>query len=186
MKTMAGAVLLTLVVPLGAAGQEPVEPRRARPEQPPREEAWKLVDAYIISNLQESLELSDAQFVKLLPLVKTLQSGRRDFAQRRVRILGEMRRLLRSGQATEPGIAELMAELRALETDHPESLRRQLDAIDAVLSPVQQAKFRILELEVERRIRELMQRMRSPEDRADPRDRRQPRPQPQPEPRQPL
>lgn len=186
MKTLAGAVLLALVVPLAAAGQEPAEPRRPRGGQPPREEAWKLVDAYIISNLQESLELSDAQFVKLLPLVKTLQSGRRDFAQRRVRILGEMRRLLRSGQATEPGIAELMAELRALETDHPESLRRQLDAIDAVLSPVQQAKFRILELEVERRIRELMQRMRGPEDRADPRDRRQPRPQPQTEPRQPL
>ena len=36
-----------------------------------------MVDAYIVSNLQESLGLTDEQFVRLLPLVKRLQSERR-------------------------------------------------------------------------------------------------------------
>jgi len=73
---------------LGALAQEPEPARPPRAEPPPREEAWKLVDAYILSNLQESLGLSDEQFVKLLPLVKTLQASRRGFMQRRGELIG--------------------------------------------------------------------------------------------------
>ena len=32
-----------------------------------------MVDAYVVSNLQESLGLSDEQFAKAIPLVKKLQ-----------------------------------------------------------------------------------------------------------------
>lgn len=173
MRPMACVLALTLVAPLGAAAQETAVPRPRRAEAPPREEAWKLVDAYVISNLQESLGLSDEQFVKLLPLLKSLQTGRRGFAQRRSELIAEMRRLLRSGEATEARIDGLMKQLRALETDEPEALRRQVAAIDAVLSPVQQAKFRILEAEVERRIRELMQQMRRPANAREWQERRQ-------------
>ena len=45
-----------------------------------RDETFRLMDAYLISNLQESLGLTDEQFVKALPLVKKLQSDRRDSA----------------------------------------------------------------------------------------------------------
>jgi hypothetical protein len=176
---MACALTLALLAPPGAAAQEPQAQRPGRADAPPREEAWKLVDAYIISNLQESLGLSDEQFVKLLPLVKALQTGRRGFMQRRAELIAQMRRMLRSGEATETQIDGLMKQLRAVEMEEPENLRRQVAAIDAVLSPVQQAKFRILELEVERRIRELMQQMRRPANGRDRPDRRQPEPEPQ-------
>src|ERR1700682_6122754 len=56
----------------------------------PREEAFKMIDAYIVSNLQESLDLTDEQFVKLLPLVKRLQSDRRAVLQRRQQALMEV------------------------------------------------------------------------------------------------
>ncbi len=119
-----------------------------------------MVDAYFVSNLQESLGLSDEQFVRLLPMVKRLQNDRRQLAQRRQRALQEMRKLLQAGNATEGRLEDLLRELKAVESEQPTVVRRDLDAIDGVLTPVQQAKYRILELEVERKIRDVMTQMR--------------------------
>jgi hypothetical protein len=150
--------------PEGGAGRKQ---RRAA-----RDEVFKMVDAYIVSNLQEGLGLGDDAFVKVLPLVKRLQSDRRSFAQRRHRALGELRRTLESGAATEARVAALLAEIKGVEVEEPAALRRDMEAIDAALDPVQQAKFRVLEAEVERRIRELASRMRR--ERQDDRQRRAP------------
>jgi Spy/CpxP family protein refolding chaperone len=125
-----------------------------------RGEAFKMVDAYIVSNLQESVGLSDEQFTRILPLVKRLQNDRRELAQRRGRALGEMRRVLESGTATEARVLELLKDVKEVESTQHETVRRDMDAIDQVLTPVQQAKFRLLEGEVERKIRALMEDLR--------------------------
>lgn len=165
---------MLLVAAAVTSAAQPAQPRR------PRDEAHRMVDAYIVSNLQESLGLTDEQFVKLLPLVKRLQKDRREFATRRIGTLQEMRRLLESGSATEPRVGELLKEVKAVEAEEPQAVRRNVEAIDAVLTPLQQAKYRLLEVEVDRKIRELMARMR---DQARPRWRmggEAPEPPPQP------
>jgi Spy/CpxP family protein refolding chaperone len=126
----------------------------------PRDEAFKMVDAYIVSNLQESVGISDEQFARILPLVKRLQNDRRELAQRRGRALAEMRRVLESGTATETRVLDLLKDVKTVESTQHETLRRDMDAIDQVLTPVQQAKFRVLEGEVERKIRALMEDLR--------------------------
>jgi hypothetical protein len=125
-----------------------------------RDEAFKMVDAYIVSQLQESLGLTDAQFAKALPLVKKLQTDRREYFLGRARLLREMRRMLRSGSATEAEVVAKLKELKALDDEGPAKTRKDLDALDAVLSEIQQAKYQVLELEVEQRMRELMSRAR--------------------------
>jgi Spy/CpxP family protein refolding chaperone len=146
---------------LAAAGTASAQGRaRAGGGPAAREEIFRMIDAYIVSNLQESLGLTDEQFVKLLPPVKRLQSERRAFAQKRFETLAEARRLLESGTATEPRIAELVRALKTQEAEEPAALQRDREAIDALLTPVQQAKFRILEARVEQRIRELVARGR--------------------------
>jgi Spy/CpxP family protein refolding chaperone len=152
-KTLASCVLLAV-----AAGSASAQ----APARRPREEAFKMVEAYVVSNLQESLGLTDEQFGKLLPHVKRLQKDRRDLAQRRGRALSEMRRLLESGSATEARVVELLQQVKAAETEQAEAVRKDMDAIDGVLTPVQQAKFRLLEVEVERKIRALMNDLRAP------------------------
>ena len=147
---------LVLVAGAASAQQEPPAGR------PAREEAFRMVDAYLVSNMQESLGLSDEQYVKLLPLVNRLQKDRREYTARRMEALHEMRRLLQSGGATEARVAELLKEVKAVEAESPAVQKKNLDAIDAVLTSVQQAKYRILETEVERKIRELMGQMRAP------------------------
>lgn len=121
-----------------------------------RDEAFKMVDAYLLSNLQESLGLSDAQYVKLLPLVKAQQSDRRAGAQRRQRALLDLRRALRSGRVTEASLAGLLDEVKRAESEGPAAQARNQQAIDALLTPVQQAKYRVLEAEVEQKVRALL------------------------------
>ena len=125
-----------------------------------RDEAFKMVDAYIVSQLEESLGLTNDQFVKALPLVKRLQADRREYFLGRSQLLREMRRLLKSGSATEPEVVGKLKELKTLDADGPERARSGLAALDAVLTPIQQAKYRVLEVEVEQRLRELMSRAR--------------------------
>ena len=149
------AATLLVAAAGSAAAQTATRPQRAR------EELFKMVDAYIVSNLEESLRLSDEQFTKILPLVRRLQSDRRDLAQRRQGILLEMRGQLESGRATEARVADLLKDLKAIESEEPATLRKDRDALDASLTPLQQAKLRILEAQVEQRLRELMNRVKA-------------------------
>ena len=160
-----GVYAVALAATLLGTAPQPPGPEGGRGEagerRVPRDEAFKMIDAYIVSNLQESLDLTDEQFVKLLPLVKRLQTDRRAMLQRRQQALMEMRRLLASGGATEARVTELLQQVKSAETEEPALLRKDRDAIDGVLSPIQQAKLRVLEVEVERKIRELMSQIRT-------------------------
>lgn len=165
MKPRPIAVLAAVALLLASAAFAQGQGRRRAGESPgpperPREELFRMIEAYVVSNIQESLGLSDEQFVKLLPLVKRLQTHRREFAQRRMRTLLELRRSFDAGNASEAGVGELLKELKAVEAEEPPTIRKDQDAIDSALTPVQQAKYRILEVEVERRLRELMLQIR--------------------------
>jgi hypothetical protein len=156
--------VLGVIVALGTsaiASAQPARGQRGGPEGPPmREELMEIVQSYFVMKIQERLQLSDEQFVKVLPLVRKLQQERRDFHRRRFEAIGEMRKQLESGSATEARLRELLQEVKAIDSEMPAALRKDADAIDAVLSPLQQAKFRILELDVERHLREVREHVR--------------------------
>jgi hypothetical protein len=147
--------VLGLVAGAALAQQPPPPGRQAR------EEAFRMVDAYVVSNLQESLGLSDEQFARAIPLVKNLQRDRREYLLERGRLMREMRRLLQQGGEVEPPVLELLRQAKQLEAEGPERARRSLEALDALLTPIQQAKYRVLEGDVEQRMRELMNRARA-------------------------
>jgi hypothetical protein len=152
--------VLTAVLVLAGEAALAQPPARRAPGGGPRDDAFRMVDAYLVSNLQESVGLSDEQFVKALPLVKRFQADRRELADRRRRALRELRELLQAGGATEARVAEKLRDVKALETEEVDKLRQNLEAIDGVMTPVQQAKFRIMQLEVEQKIREILQEVR--------------------------
>src|SRR6185295_350662 len=108
------AVLALVAAPGQAPGPGP------RGERRPAEEAAKMVDAYIFSNLQESLALTDEQFARLLPLVKRVLAERREHLQGRGRAVRELRQLLQSGTATEAQVIDQLHELKRVEVEGPE------------------------------------------------------------------
>lgn len=123
-----------------------------------RDETFRLMDAYLISNLQESVGLTDEQFAKAMPLVKKLQSDRRDFARRRMQALRTLRKTLVSGSATEASVADLLKEVKTASSEERAATIRNTEALDAALTPLQQAKFRVFEAEVDIRLRHLLAR----------------------------
>jgi hypothetical protein len=149
------ALLLACAAGAGLPGQDETAPGADRS---PRAEAFKMVDAYVMSNLQESLGLSDEQFAKAVPLVKKLQTERREYLVQRTRKVREMRRLLRQGGASEAQVLDLLREVKRVEEEGAAATGRNVAAVDAMLTPIQQAKFRVLELDVEQRMRELVRR----------------------------
>jgi hypothetical protein len=147
----------------GAAAQEgrPQGAPDGGPRRPPREEIFRMVDAYLAEHLQESLALSDDQLNRLMPLVRKLNADRRRFAEQRIRALFQLRRILKEVGASDARIAELLQQVKSAELEEPIVVRAGHDAIDAQLTPLQQAQFRVLEAEVEHRVRQAMGRLRA-------------------------
>jgi len=151
---------LALVASVGVPGVARAEVAGSQQAQEQRDEAFRMVDAYVIANLQESLGLDDATYEKAIPLVNKLQKVRREFFHERSRMQRKMRHLLRSGTATEAQVVEILDDFKALDVEGPERIRKQVEELDGLLTPLQQAKYRVFELEVERRMRDLMRRAR--------------------------
>ncbi|MBK5255102.1 MAG: hypothetical protein JJE39_03635 [Vicinamibacteria bacterium] len=173
--TLAGALFaFGAAVAVAESTSQPAQPKttqrdktpgtRSGPDRPVghvpelRSETFRLMDAYVISNLQESIGLSEEQFAKVLPLVKKLQSDRREFAMKRMSALRSLRRTLQSGMATEAGVGEILKDVKSAVADERAATVSNLDALDAVLTPLQQAKYRVFEAEVDTRLRHLLAR----------------------------
>ena len=117
-----------------------------------------MIEAYLVSNVQTSLGLTDTEFNKVLPLVRQVQTARRQHAEQRSDRLRALRELLASGKATEPAVQEALKGVREAEFEGPDRVRSAMQSLDAALTPLQQAKYRVLESDVESRIRRLLAR----------------------------
>jgi hypothetical protein len=121
-----------------------------------------LFDAYVVMQAQEVLRVSDEQYPRFLTRLKVLQDVRRRGQVERARILLELRRLTREGDA-QPDEASVKAQLKALDEVDARATNEAkvaLDALDQVLDVRQQARFRLFEEQMERRKVELLMRAR--------------------------
>jgi hypothetical protein len=153
------------LAPTGAAGAQP-------PQRPPGArgaavatpgELADLLDTYVIVQAQRALQLDDEQYARFVPAVKKLQAVRRRTQRERLRLIQELRRLAGPQVAAPAADDVIRAQLGALR-QHDEAaaveVRGAYDAVDQVLEPAQQARFRILEETIERRKLELLMRAR--------------------------
>jgi hypothetical protein len=123
----------------------------------------QLFDAMLVMQAQNALALTETQYAQFLTRLRPLQEARRRNQQERVRLMNELQRLSnpRNPQPpTESDLRERLGALHELETRSATEVRRAYDAIDEVLTPLQQARFRVLEEQIERRKLELVGRAR--------------------------
>lgn len=123
-----------------------------------------MLDAYATIQAQQALQLGDEQYGRFIPLLKKLQDTRRRNQQARNRMLGELRRLAGPRVETPAADGVVVEKLKALR-DHDEraatEIRAAVDAIDEILTPLQQARFRIFEEHIENRKLDLLLRARA-------------------------
>lgn len=126
-------------------------------------EIQRLFDAYLIVEVQQALQLTDQQHAQFLARLKALQDVRRRHQQERMQLLMQLQRL--TGPRAAPSgdeamIKERLAALQELDERAPAELRKAYAGVDEVLTPRQQARFRVLEEQIERRKLELLMRAR--------------------------
>ena len=128
-----------------------------------------VVEGFYVSRFQRELELDDGQFTRVLPALRESLEKRTELGRRRSRELAQLRQALRNGASDEEIVEKIRevdqtdAELRAVQDN-------LLKAVDPELSPTQRARLRIVQPNLEQRIRNLIERSRNP-------GRRQPPPQ---------
>lgn len=126
-------------------------------------ELQRLFDAYVLVQAQDALQLTDAQAGPFLSRFRALQDTRRRQLADRTRIVQDLRRLAERGRAAataHDAIRERLKALRDLETRNVTEVLQAVDRLDEVLDPVQQARLRVLEEQMERRKLELLLRAR--------------------------
>ncbi len=148
-----GLLLIVSVSVAGGSGQQ-------RPSEPNRADVEGMMEAYVISKLQESLDLSDEQFGNLVVAQKKLQDSRRDYRRERTGVLRKMRQTLRFEQAAEAELQPLLTQLDSLRDDFAVDEKHRYQAIDDILDIRQRARYRVLEVELQRRLTEMMRQVR--------------------------
>jgi len=150
------------LVALDARAQEPPSPP---PDLPPAglvaSDVARLFDAYAVVEAQESLGLDDEQFARFVSRFKALLELRRRQQQGRVRLLQELARLARpNAPATDDVLRERLKALDEHDARAAAEIRQASAAVDDVLTPRQQARFRLFEEQLERKKFDLMMRAR--------------------------
>jgi hypothetical protein len=125
-------------------------------------EIQRMLDGYVLIQAQEMLQLSDEQFPRFLSRLQALQQLRRRTQGERQRALQELRRMTqaRGGSIDENVIGNRLKALDDLDTRSAAEIRQAQEAIDQVLTPHQQARFRVFEENMEQRKLELLMRAR--------------------------
>ena len=160
-----------VVVFAWAAGVAGAQPRGTPPEGPPLgpptdnmtpAQLHELFDAMLVMQAQNALSLNEQQHAQFLTRLRVLQQTRRKNQQERARIINELQKMTnpRNPQAPEAEVKTRLTDLQELEARSAAELRRAYSGIDEVLTPVQQARFRVLEENIERRKLELVTRAR--------------------------
>jgi hypothetical protein len=155
------AVLVLLACPAVAMPFQSNAPRGNRARSTAIED---VVQGLYISQFQEQVQVSDEQFVKILPLLRKGIETMRDNANRRLRATNRLKQLLQNGASDD----DLNAQIREL--DEAERLTKVnqesfIKFIDPFLNTEQKAKFRVFQSTFDQRLRELVLRARQPNQR---------------------
>jgi hypothetical protein len=125
-------------------------------------EVQRLFDAYTIMQAEEALKLSESQYQQFLTRLKTLQEVRRRHQSARNQIVLALQRMVgpKAESFDEIQVKDRLRALAELDARTATELRDAYDALDQVLDVRQQARFRVLEEQLERRKFDLLARAR--------------------------
>jgi len=162
MRSLEGFVVSCLVVLSAAAdlGASPTWQQSPMPPQRDSREVQELMDAYVISKMQDALQLDDEQFAKMVVAQKNLQQDRRDYQRKRSAILRELQPMVRGSESSEDEVAARLERLEELKSEFEATSREDYQAIDQILTVHQSARYRLLEVTLQRRMQELLQKVR--------------------------
>lgn len=140
--------------------QQNARPANRRPNAAPA--IQDAVVGFYIEQFPQQVEVTDEQFVKVLPILRQALRERREISARKTRTLNQLRMMVQSGDGSDDEIKRLLRELDKADADLQSSQEKFLNTIDPLLTPRQQARLRIFEFMIDQRIRRMIDRARNP------------------------
>jgi hypothetical protein len=174
LRALVVAALVGLAGVTGSAQSAPPQPapgaQRGAPartpggeETLPDAELEMALDSYAMFQAQQQLSIADERFGMFAARLKKLQDTRRRNQRQRLRILQELRRLAGPKSPAPGDDASIRAQLTVLR-EHDARAAAELgaayDALDEILDPRQQARYRLFEEQIERRKLDLLMKAR--------------------------
>lgn len=178
MTIVALVAALFVLVPEGALAQGAGRPAqnnargpRAQPQRPALPplgrgmnamQLQQYLDAVALTQSREHLKMTDDQYGAFAPRLLRLQNLRRRLMQARRQAMGELNQLL---SADSPNDEAIIAKVKAFDETNRrggEELVKAFQELDAVLTPWQRGRFRVLEEQMERRKLELLTKIGPP------------------------
>jgi hypothetical protein len=123
-------------------------------------EIRKAFDAYAVTQAQEQVKISKDQLPKFLAEYKELNDSRRMAAQEHNRLLLELRQHVVDTKVSEIQLKDRLKALRDVEERSHADVRKAYDQIDRLLDVRQQARFRLFEKDMDRRMAQVIARTR--------------------------
>jgi hypothetical protein len=168
------AIIVLTVVALAtsptpaAASQRASAPARGTPQEDTgtkpitAAQVQMLFEAFIVTQAQDALQLSEAQYGRFVTAFKRLQKARGSQQQQRTRLLADLRRMTApdAPAADEAQITDRLRALRELEDTSAAEIRKAYDAVDDTLDLGQRARFRVFEERMEQQKLQFVMRAR--------------------------
>src|SRR4051812_12583853 len=159
--------LVTSASPV-SAGQRPSAPTTSTAQNDPGTkpitagQVQMLFEAFIVTQAQDALQLSEAQYGRFVTTFKRLQKARNAQQQQRTRLLGDLRRMTApdAPPADEAQITDRLRALRELEETSAADIKKAYDAVDETLDLRQRARFRVFEERMEQQKLQFVMRAR--------------------------
>ena len=123
-------------------------------------EIQEMIQGFYVSRFQQELTLDDEQFVELLPALRDSLEQRNRLGQEHSQALNALRRALQDG-ASDDEFIRLIEDVDNTERQLRDVQEELLREVDPTLTPEQRARFRIVQPNVENRIRNLIERSRN-------------------------
>jgi hypothetical protein len=123
-------------------------------------EIRKAFDAYAVTQAQEQVKITKDQLPKFLAEYKELNDSRRMAAQEHNRLLVELRQHVVDTKVSDTQLKDRLKALRDVEERSHADIRKAYDAIDKLLDLRQQARFRLFEKDMDRRMAQVIARTR--------------------------
>jgi hypothetical protein len=121
-----------------------------------------LFEAFIVTQAQDALQLSEAQYGRFVTTFKRLQKARNSQQQQRARLVGDLRRMTapETPPPDEAQITDRLRALRELEDTSAAEIKKAYDAVDETLDLRQRARFRVFEERMEQQKLQFVMRAR--------------------------
>jgi hypothetical protein len=112
-------------------------------------EIQRMFEAVALVRAQDALKLSDDKYLPFLAKFKVLQEARRRAQQERGRLMRELNQLTKDDSGDEGQIKDRLKALQDLDVRTETEIHKAYEAVDSVLDPRQQARFRLFEQQME-------------------------------------